>query len=243
MTTAAIDHLSHSQVTSFTSCPRAWTYRYVERAQPERTPAALAFGIALHEGLAVANEAALLSTEADSRGVFLRRWREALDDNAAPIHYGRDDADDLLAKGLALVAAYQPPPGIIGVEEAIEVELDPALPPVVGRIDLIRRDEQGELVLVDLKTSASKSIAEPSTVEAQLALYNEAYPAARHEVILLTKQAKPTISTVAVTPWPRQRLLGHYREVYAAMRAGVRYAVRGWHCGSCQFRDRCTAER
>ena len=32
---------------------------------------------------------------------------------AVPVHYGTDDADDLLAKGRALVAAYTPPPGII----------------------------------------------------------------------------------------------------------------------------------
>jgi len=242
MTAAAIDHLSHSQIASFVGCPRKWHYDKVLNVAPERTGAALAFGSALHEALAVMNEAALLGVVADPKAVFLRRWGEALENQAAPLHFGKDDADDLLAKGLALLAAYQPPSGIVGVEEAIEVSLDPELPPIHGRIDLIRRGEEGDLILVDLKTSASKRIAEPSAVEAQLALYQEAYPAARHEVILLTKQVKPSISTVAVTPWPRGRLVLHYREVFLAMRAGIRYAVRGWHCGSCAFRDRCKGE-
>lgn len=240
--TFPMHHLSHSQVQSFTSCPRRWHYEKVQHCQPERTPAALAFGSALHEALAAANEAALLGTKSDAKAIFLRRWREALDDRVTPIHFGRDDGDDLLEKGLALVAAYQVPDGIVGVEEAIEVELDSELPPIQGRIDLIRRDAAGELILVDLKTSSSKAIAEPSSVEAQLALYQEAYPAARHEVILLAKQAKVSIQTVVVTPWPRSRLVLHYREVYSAMRAGVRYTVRGWHCAGCAFRDRCAAE-
>ncbi len=242
MTVATIDHLSHSQVQTFTMCPRRWHYEKILHIPPERTASALAFGSALHEALAVMNEAALLGAAADPKAVFLRRWREALDDQAAPVHFGKDDADDLLAKGLALLEVYQPPPGIVGVEEAIEVQLDQELPPIHGRIDLIRRGEEGDLILVDLKTSASKSIAEPSAVEAQLALYQEAYPAERHEVILLTKQVKPSIATVAVTPWPRARLVQHYQEVFVAMRAGIRYAVRGLHCGSCAFRDRCQGE-
>jgi putative RecB family exonuclease len=242
MSLATIDHLSHSQVQTFTMCPRRWHYEKVMRVPAERTAVALAFGSALHEALAEINEAALLGTTPDPRSTFLRRWRAALDAQVAPLHFGKDDSDDLLTKGLNLLAAYQPPPGIVGVEEAIEVQLDPELPPIHGRIDLIRRGEEGDLILVDLKTSASKSIAEPSAVEAQLALYQEAYPAARHEVILLTKQVKTSISTVAVTPWPRARLVQHYREVFVAMRAGIRYAVRGWHCSSCAFRDRCQSE-
>jgi hypothetical protein len=43
----------------------------------------------------------------------------------------------------------------------------------------------------------------------------------------MTKQVKPSISTVAIMPWPRSRLVQHYREVYVAMRGRLRVRSAG----------------
>ena len=142
-----------------------------------------------------------------------------------------------------MVTAYEPPSGIIGVEQPFIVELDPALPPVEGRIDLIRRiPETGDLAIADLKTAASRLLTDTHAVEAQLALYDVAYPAAKHEVIVLGKLKTPTVTIQAITPWPKTQLVRHYKEVHAAMTAGIRYAVRGWACEGCSFADRCRKE-
>jgi len=131
MTTAiAIDHLSHSQVQSFTLCPRKWSYEKVERAPKERVGSALIFGIALHDALAAANEAALTGEGFDAATGFVTAWKATIDEASVPVQYGKDDADDLIAKGRALAHAYTPPPGIIGVEQPFTIELDPDLPPV-----------------------------------------------------------------------------------------------------------------
>ncbi len=238
-----LDHLSHSQVHSFVQCPRKWRYEKVEHAPRERTPATFAFGSAIHDALAAVNEAALHGERIDAPAAFLKHWKTTVDAAQAPIHYGKDDAGELLAKGNALVTAYVPPPGIIGVEQPFTVELDSALPPITGRIDLIRRNDQNALVLADLKTSASRLLTETAAVEAQLALYDLAYPAARHEVIVLGKLKTPTITLQPIDPWPLPELRRHYREVHAAMRSGVGYRVRGWQCDGCPFADRCKKER
>lgn len=243
MTTAvAIDHLSHSQVQSYTSCPRKWSYEKIEHASRERVGSALIFGIAVHDTLARVNEAALRGEQVDAPSIFVATWKTTVAEASAPVHFGKDDADDLLAKGRALVDAYVPSPGIIGIEQPFTVTLDPDLPPVEGRIDLIRRDDDGNLVIADLKTAATKVLSDTHAVEAQLGLYDIAYPAAKHEVIVLAKLKAPMITVQAITPWPEAQLRRHYREVHAAMVAGVRYAVRGWQCDGCAFSDRCRKE-
>ena len=236
----APDHLSHSQIQTFAgSCARKWHYEKVVRAPRERVGAALIVGIALHQVLAAANEAALTGEAYDAAARFVAAWKAAISEAGAPVHFGADDADDLIAKGRALAAAYTPPPGIIGVEQPFSLVLAPDLPPVEGRIDLVRRTASSDLAIADLKTSSSRQLTDTHAVEMQLALYDIAYPATHHEVIVLGKLKTPTVTVQPITPWPRRQLINHYREVYAAMSAGVRYAVRGWQCESCPFADRC----
>jgi CRISPR/Cas system-associated exonuclease Cas4 (RecB family) len=239
---ATIDHLSHSQIQSFTMCPRKWHYEKVEHAPKERVGSALIFGIALHDACAAANEAALTGEGYNAAAGFVLAWKDAIEQAGVPVHYGKDGADDLLAKGRALAAAYTPPSGIIGVEQPFTVTLDQDLPPVEGRIDLIRRTETGDLAIADLKSSSSRVLTETDAVEAQLALYDLAYPAAKHEVIVLAKTKVPTVTIQAITPWPQHQLVRQYKEVYHSMQSGSRYACRGWQCDGCQFADRCQKE-
>ena len=242
MSTLTLEHLSHSQIQSFTMCPRKWHFEKVDKAPREQVGSALVFGIAVHDALAAANEAALTGEGYDAAAGFISAWKVSVAEASVPIIYGKDGPDDLMAKGRALAAAYTPPPGIIGVEQPFMVELDPELPVVQGRIDLIRRTETGELAIADLKTSSSRLLTETDGVEAQLALYHEAYPAERHEAVVLGKLKTPTVTIQPITPWPRQQLVRHYRDVHHAMTNGVRYAVRGWQCESCSFANRCRKE-
>jgi RecB family exonuclease len=237
----AIDHLSHSQVSSFTACPRRWHYEKVERAERERLPVALVFGCAIHDTLAEVHAAAVQGDAINLSDRFAHHWQQAIT-GPTPLAATAEEQADLLARGRALVAAYQPPPGIVGIEEPVRIELAPDLPPIEGRIDLIRVDSAGDLILADLKTSATKQLSDTTAVEAQLGLYDVAFPASRHEAVVLAKGKTPVITVQPLTPWPVERLVQHYREVYAAMRARIRYAVRGWHCQGCAFSDRCRGE-
>jgi len=158
-----------------------------------------------------------------------------------PIHYGKDDAGDLLEMGKALVVLYQPPNDIIGVEQPFSVELA-GLPPIEGRIDVIRREGE-DLILADLKTSGTKVVADTHAVEAQLGLYNIAYPATKHEIIVLGKLKTPTINTQNIIPWSVGKVHQHYTEIHHAMVHHVRYAVRGWQCVGCSFHNRCQKDK
>ena len=235
----ATDHLSHSQVQTFTLCPRKWHYDKVEHASKERISAALVFGCAVHDALAAVNEVSLQGQKINASDAFIKAWKASIAVDL-PVHYGKDSADELLEKGKALVTAYEPPKGIIGVEQPIQVTFD-GLPPIEGRIDIIRK-EGDDLVLVDLKTSGTKVLSDTHAVESQLGLYGIAYPARKSEIIVLAKLKTPVISIQEITPWSRDHVHRHYKEVYHAMKNNVRFANRGWQCESCSFCNRCKQE-
>ena len=237
MTAVSVDHLSHSQIQEFTGCPRKWVYSHVHRVERERTGVALVFGSAIHAGVAEINEAAFSGEQRPTLS-FSTLVSSELAAASAPV----DDPEalvELQITGQTLLDSYHAPPGIIGVEQAFDVVIDDALPPVTGRIDLIRRLDTGGLAIADVKTSASKVISDTSAVEAQLGLYDIAYPAEAHEAIVMAKLKKPVISTQSIRAWSQPRLVNQYAAVYKAMVAGIDYPVTGWHCAGCQYRDRC----
>lgn len=232
-------HLSFSQLRTFCACPRQWYYAKVVHAEPERTPAALAFGSAVHAACAAVNEAAMEGDWINPVMIFDRAWAPAVAADAVPLALGDEDAAAALAaKGRALANLYQPPSGIVAVEQHVEIELDPDIPPLVGYIDLLRQTDDG-LVVADIKTSSTRVLTDVALLAAQLGLYALAYPVVRAEAIVLFKGTKPAQITQVIEPWPERRLRTWAVEVFAAMQAGVRFANRSRNCRTCPFRDRC----
>ncbi len=235
-----IHHLSHSSVQTFQSCPRKWSYKNAG-AEVERTPVALAFGIAVHDGAAAKSEQIFTGCGPTDIGknTFAGTWDGIVAAKTAPLHLGSASADELRVLGHKLIDVYEPPKHLIGVEQPVEIRLADDLPPIHGRVDLLYQDEGGGLVVADLKTSCTRVISDTASVEAQLSLYSEAFPG-RLEAIVLAKLKMPVVTVQPITPWPRERLVNLYRETYAAMKSDVRYAVRSTTmCPSCPYRDRC----
>lgn len=235
-------HLSFSQLRTFVECPRKWHYEKVAQVEPERTPASLAFGSAVHSACAAVNEAAMEGTWVNAANVFDRAWVPYTAADAVPLALGdEDEAAALAEKGRALVSIYKPPAGISAVEQYVEVEIDPDLPPLVGYIDLLYQTDDG-LVVADVKTSSTRVLSDVEMLAAQLGLYGLTIPVVRSEGIVLFKGKVPAQTTQVVQPWPEHRLRTWAVEVYAAMQAGVMFAHRSRNCRTCQFRDRCAAE-
>lgn len=235
-------HLSFSQLRTFVECPRKWHYEKVEHVEPERTPASLAFGSAVHSACAAQAEAAMYGEWVNAANVFDRAWAPYVTADAVPLALGdEDEAAALVEKGRALVSIYKPPERIAAVEQYVEVEIAPELPPLVGYIDLLYQTDDG-LVVADVKTSSTRVLSDVEMLAAQLGLYGLTIPVVRSEGIVLFKGKTPAQTVQVVEPWPEQRLRSWAVEVYAAMQAGVKFAHRSRNCRTCQFRDRCAAE-
>ena len=238
----ATAHLSFSQLRTYTECGRKWFFEKVALAKPERMPVSLAFGAAVHEAAEAANFAAMAGEKADAATVFEKSWSVFTAAGAVPLAVDDDEESAaLLAKGRAMMAIYQPPPGIVGVEQEIRVELHPDLPPSVGRIDVLRQTETG-LVVSDVKTSSTRVLSDTEMLSAQLGFYGLGYEVVRSEAIVLFKGKTPAQTVQVVEPWPERRLRAWALQVYHAMESGIAIMHRSRNCRTCQFRDRCAAE-
>jgi hypothetical protein len=255
-------YLSHSQLSLLRSCPRKFAFRYVEKAPVDFVASSLLFGGAIHhslelhyrarlEGLSVTPQA-LLSAFADG---WNRQHRDAGD--GVPIRYskGEDRATlDALAHRLIdsfLASPISSPRGqILGVEEELGIVLDPELPDVVARVDLVTRTADG-LHVVDFKTSRSRWTDQKAVELAdQLVLYGVTVERMRRHLDLpvklhfavLTKARTPVVQVLDI-PADAGRMAAmrqNIAQLWQAIQVGNFYpSPSPMNCTTCPYRSRC----
>ncbi len=259
-------YMSHSQLSLMRSCPRRFAFTYVERVPPDFVASSLLFGGSIHsalefffraklEGLAVAREA-LLSAYHDA----WRRQRqpsEASGGDDRPVRFNKgEDADTLHALADRMLAAFlasplaEPKGTIVGIEEELRIILDPQLPDVLAKVDLVTQTD-GSLHVVDFKTSRSRWTDQKARESGdQLLLYaatvgemseSLGLPVRLHFAVL-TKAKKPAVQLLQV-PIDDRRI-----DTLTESVAGVWQAIQSenfypspspQNCTTCPFRSRC----
>ncbi|MFW6118817.1 MAG: RecB family exonuclease [Planctomycetota bacterium] len=243
-------HLSHSQVSEFTMCPRRYHLHRRLGLEPEFAPSALVFGSSVHEALAFYHRMRLRGEEPELEAM-LEVFRRRFGQEKLPVRYRPDEsAESLEAKAAGMLSAYLESPHllgeVIGVEEPFRLTLHPELPPIHGRLDLVERENEGGLVITDFKTSSSRR--KPDDYD-QLALYREAVRSfgdpsdggvrARYLALLKTKEPDIVLFCPHESELDTARLITGYREVWHAIRSGSRYPRTGWWCGGCRWQRHC----
>jgi len=241
------------------------TFTYVDRQEPEFVPTALAFGSWIHGAAAFLFRGRTDGTApslADVQAFFEAYWQ--LETNNRPIRFGGKDTKetllDLAGRMLAVLHRSQEPGiEIVGVEQPFDVPLidldtgevlDRAL---VGTLDLIERDAEGRVVVVDLKTSARKYSDLQAELSLQLSIYSYATAMnglgdqedlrLRFDVLTKTKQPELCRYWTQRDRAANLRLFRLVAEVLHAIEAGVFHPNPGWQCKDCPFRGRCWAWR
>ena len=154
-------------------------------------------------------------------------------------------------------AAQDPAVEIVDVQRRLTVPLiDQQTGEVLERelvvvMDLLERDREGHLVVVDLKTAARKYTELQVETSLQLTVYSYAAEMAgladREEVRLrfdvLTKTKQPEFHRYPTSRDRRAnvKLFRLASEVLRGVEAGVFHPIVGWQCKECQFRERCWA--
>ena len=191
---------------------------------------------------------------ADVQAFFEAYWQ--LDTGNRPIRFGEKDTKesllDLARRMLEMFhAKREPGVAVLAVEQPFDVPfidldtgeiLDRAL---VGTLDLVERDGDGRVVVVDLKTSARKYDSLQVDASLQLSVYSYATSMnglgdqedLRLRFDVLTKTKQPELYRY----WTQRdraasvRLFRLVAEVLHAIGAG-RVPGPGWQCKDCQFR-------
>ncbi len=258
-------HVSFTQIDQYLRCPLKYKFTYVDRLEPDFVPAALAFGSGIHGAAAFffnGVAAGAPPTLEEVQGYFESYW--GLETQHRPIRFGERDTKasllDLAYRMLEVLYRNQEAHiEIVAVEQPFDVPLidketgellDRAL---VGTLDLIERDAEGRLVVVDLKTSARKY--SDLQVEASLQLSVYSYATAmngladqedlrlRFDVLTKTKQPELCRYWTQRDRAANLRLFRLVAEVLHAIAAGAFHPNPGWQCKDCPFRSQCWAWR
>lgn len=248
------EHLSYSQIRTYAECPLK--YHLSRTYKPEFLPSYLPFGSAFHQALHEYNLSILCGKKKRHRALvntFCKAWLDGT--KGQEIRYTKGQtAEEVTETAVRMLAAAiaQPMQGeILAAEEKFVMEIDPELPPVVGTVDLMLK-ENGKLWLEETKTSANKPATVDDMDEDQLLMYG--WFAAKSGIPksmglklglrfrVFTKQATTQVVLFDVEPSVSkfERLLEKTRQIADGIKTKRVYPVKSWKCKSCQYQGKCS---
>jgi len=257
------DYVSFTQLDQYLRCPLRYSFVYVHHLEPDFVPASRALGSGIHAAAAYFFRGVAQGEPPgveDVQGHFEALWN--LETQAQPLRYGeretRESLRDLALRMLAVFhREFDPRTQVLAVEDPfrvplVDLETGEVLDrDLVGTVDLVERDAERRLVVVDLKTSARKYTDLHVDQSLQLSVYSYAMslgPYADNDDIrlrfdVLTKTKQPELHRYWTTR-DRAASVRLYRltaEVLHAIEAGVFHPIVGWQCRECPFRSKCWA--
>lgn len=236
--------LSFSRIDTYDNCPRKFRYRYVDRL-PGRPAPALSFGTSVHAALERFYDRKLPEepTEEELLGFLFDGW-----DTSGFAALDRDEQLAWYRQGQRVLREYhRRTTGTYRLPVATEAwfELpfgDDAV--VVGSIDRVDSDEDGELHVVDYKTNKRASPRQRVARSLQLAIYALAcehlYGRLPATVALDFVVPGVTVS-VGLDEIDLDAARGAVAETAAGVRAEAYAATPNRLCDWCDFREVCPA--
>lgn len=254
-------YLSFSQIYLMRACPKKFFAHYVAHARPAFIPASLIFGSAVHSAAETHFRAMLAGVTlgaGDLHQAFRVAWKgQMAASDELPIQYGKDqDESKLDDLGKRMIDAFlaspaaQPAGTLLGIEEEFLITIDPALPDILAKVDLVY-ESAGAIMVRDFKTSRSKWNQEKATESAdQIILYGRMLrdlsrgmeKPMEGEFVVLTKAKAPQVQVlpVPVTAEGIRRTQESIATTWQAVLAANFYpAPSPMNCATCQYRSHC----
>jgi len=264
-------HISFSQIFCFTTCPLKHRFQYVEGRPPERISIVLPFGSAIHSAIEMAYLALKNHGRTEPLEALCERFDTCLEleleNSVVPVIFKKDlpDHKGAVEMGNAMLKVFHEsiPQIVKTVQEIVAVELPLSATlytdegqqtefKLSGILDLVIRDKNGEIVVVDNKT-ASKPMAQSTADDAgQMTAYSYLLAANRYvfptspikcQFDILRKLVTPKREIVQTvrTADQRRRFAKLANRVLAAIENGMVYPQPSWMCSDCAYSNACKA--
>ncbi|WP_163336125.1 PD-(D/E)XK nuclease family protein [Desulfopila sp. IMCC35008] len=259
-------HISHSQLFTYINCSLKYWFNYVQRVPGKHSSIALHFGKAIH-GALEAYYTALQQTGdilplSELESVFASKFYQSMELVNVPILYKKDmpDTPSAIFMGNKMLQAFHKEISLDGYTiEAVELPLsaplynhnaEPQDIQLIGIIDLLLRDNKGNLVVVDHKTS--KQAKSQSSVDEDLQTTAYSYLLAANRYVfpraevqgrfdVLRKLKTPKFEQYHTSRGPTDRK--RFAKLSAAVLAGIENRVfipcRSWLYTDCEFSESC----
>ena len=264
-------HISHSQIFTYLNCSLKYRFQYVENKPPERTSIALPFGSAIHAAIEMYYRGLKNHGQIEPVKALCERFETCLEldleHTDVPVLYKKDlpDHKATVEMGNAMLKVFHEniAQTVQNAQEIVAVELpltatlytDDGQPTdfkLVGILDLVLRDDKGEILVVDNKT-ASKPMAQSTAGDSgQMTAYSwlivgSGYVFPKSDVKcrfdILRKLKKPKLEHVYTvrTAEDRKRFAKVSNGVLAAIEVGIFLPQPSWMCADCAYSEACKA--
>ena len=259
-------HVSHSQIFVYLNCSLKYQFMYVEAIPPARLSIALPFGSAIH-----------VCAEKYYRSLMDRNYLEPLnileelftdylsqeiDHSTVPVIYKKEapNKDSAIELGKRLMKVFYESVDLTG-KEIIGVELPLSAKlytpegeatdlNLIGVLDLLLRDQNGELLVVDNKTAAKAKSQSAVDEDMQFTAYSYllatnkyVFPTAdvncRMDVLRKLKKPKMEYYYTVRTASDRKRFSRIASVVLAGIENRIFMPQKSWMCSDCGYTDVC----
>ena len=256
-------HYSYSALNTYiNTCQLLYYYRYIEKAEAERTPVALPFGSAFHSVLSEQAQAAKtgkLLTADEMTEAFATYFQANCKD--AYIVFKRDEnIEDQIATAKRMFEVVNKEWldywNIQSVAEPFRIEIPGLSKPVIGELDMViseqtpfdDENDKGSDTIVDFKTAARMWSDDKPAKDLQATVFSYAFekthgrrPSFRFDVV--TKAKTPTVKHLYTSrdEDSYQRLEKLFLMADKGIQAGVFMPNEGsFACSDCPFADHCS---
>ncbi len=257
------NHISYSQVNTYLICPLRYRYQYIDREEWPFIPAALILGSAIHatiERFYIDHSSGKKTSITDLKDVFDTRLYRDCGKVEMKFKTGKDPIE-LQQQGHAMLDCFMKnvtPSDVLGVEEKFPLDVadketgETLGVPLVGKVDLIERIDDGNIVFVDYKTASSRYNEDSVQRNLQLTAYSlwarETYSDKnepvhlRFDVLLKNKTPLYLKYETQRTYQDAQRFTRMLLMISDAIRQELFYPNPGWQCVDCPFKVNCIAD-
>jgi putative RecB family exonuclease len=259
-------HLSHSQLFTYLNCSLKYWFAYVLQAPKAHSSIALHCGGAIHKSLEVYYIALQQTGEIlplpELELAFTRKLYQGIEQAGVPILYKKDTPDtaSAISMGKKMLQSFHNETNLDGYKiEAVELALsaplynhrgEPLDIQLVGYIDLLLRDNNGNLVVIDHKTAKQKKSQSAVDDDLQLTAYSYllasnryVFPKAevkcRFDVLRKLKTPKLEQYHTSRGPVERKRFARLASAVLAGIENRVFIPCNSWLCSDCEYSEAC----
>ncbi len=262
-------HLSNSQIRTYMGCSLKYRLQYVEGLPMERVGISLIFGSAIHSALEMYYRQLATGAEepflTDLQKYFSDCLSASLEAEGAEIIYNKKDLTDKdasIAFGQAMLASFHEGAKerlkgykVIGVELPLGAELfdekgySTGLL-IIGVIDLLLQDQQGNIIAIDHKTASRAYQQVDVDSDLQLSAYSYLLADNGYYKVddgiecgfdVLRKLKKPKVETHRTRRTPED--IERFHKTALAVARGIESKTfmpnRTWACADCGYRDAC----
>ena len=192
---------------------------------------------------------------------FLQSWSKQLEEDSVRF-FGTETESSLTELGEELLELFRSdiqPRRVRAVEQPFTVPLrtdsenEPLEVQLVGIFDLLEEDEDGQVIVSELKTASKRFSDTQGENQLDGLVYGYAAcelglsSAGNHDVLIrydiLVKTKKPVFQQVYVSKGEGDytRLVRWIQEVLHAVEVGAFYPNYGWQCQQCPFQKACAS--